>query len=185
MASITHHRDKKTGAIYRYRVESYWDKQKKAPRNKQVYLGKVDPDTGELASSRPRKNNSTVSSAEAKSTVTSRIAGPYLLLEQISKKLKLDHLISKCFGQNAQIIQSLVYFLVQKGLALSRVESWSMASLHPFSEYISSQSVSELLPGIKEDDRQRFFALWLNQVKVTFFRFLKHYRTKASKKAYQ
>ena len=55
MASITHHRDKKTGAIYRYRVESYWDKVKKAPRNRQVYLGKVDPDTGELVSSRLRK----------------------------------------------------------------------------------------------------------------------------------
>ena len=48
MSSITHHRDKKTGALYRYSVESYWDKEKKAPRNKQVYLGKVDPETGEL-----------------------------------------------------------------------------------------------------------------------------------------
>ncbi len=164
MASITHHRDKKTGAIYRYRVESYWDKQKKAPRNKQVYLGKVDPDTGELVSSRPRRKNVALSSTQSGNTITSRIAGPYLLLEQISKKLELDHLISKCFGRNAQIIQSLVYFLVQKGLALSRVESWSMASVHPFSDYISSQSVSELLRAIKEDDRQRFFALWLNQV---------------------
>ncbi len=62
------------------------------------------------------------------------------------------------------MIQSLVYFPVQKALALSRVESWSMASLHPFVDYISSQSVSELLQRIKEDDRQRFFALWLNQV---------------------
>ena len=63
MASITHHRDKKTGAIYRYRVESYWDKEKKAPRNRQVYLGKVDPHTNELVSSRPSKNNAAVSSA--------------------------------------------------------------------------------------------------------------------------
>jgi len=48
MTNITHHRDKKTGAVYRYSVESYWDKEKKAPRNKQVYLGKVDPESGEL-----------------------------------------------------------------------------------------------------------------------------------------
>ena len=88
MASITHHRDKKTGAIYRYRVESYWDKQKKAPRNKQVYLGKVDPDTGELVSSRPRRKNVALSSTQSGNTITSRIAGPYLLLEQISKKLE-------------------------------------------------------------------------------------------------
>ena len=110
MSSITHHRDKKTGAIYRYRVESYWDREKKAPRNKQVYLGKVDPDTGELVLSGPRRKNVPLSSTQSGNTVTSRIVGPYLLLEQISKKLKLDQLISKCFGRNAQIIQSLVYF---------------------------------------------------------------------------
>jgi len=55
MTSITHHQDKKTGAVYRYSVESYWDKEKKAPRNKQVYLGKVDPDTGELIPARRKK----------------------------------------------------------------------------------------------------------------------------------
>ena len=164
MASITHHRDKKTGAIYRYRVESYWDKEKKAPRNKQVYLGKVDPHTGELVSSKTRKGNPTVVSKDSNTTLISKIVGPYLILEQISKKLKLDHLISKCFGQEAPMIQSLVYFLVQKGLALSRVEPWSMASLHPFADYISSQNVSELLRSVDEAMRQRFFALWLSEV---------------------
>lgn len=164
MASITHHRNKKTGAIYRYRVESYWDKEKKAPRNRQVYLGRVDPDTGELVSSKRHKDNATVISTDPNAALTSKIAGPYLILEQISKKLKLDNLISKCFDQRAPMIQSLVYFLVQKGVALSRVESWSMASLHPFADYISSQSVSELLRSIDEERRQRFFALWLSEV---------------------
>jgi len=164
MASITHHRNKKTGAVYRYRVESYWDKDKKAPRNRQVYLGRVDPDTGELVSPKLRKNNSTVISSDSSNIVTSKIVGPYLILEQISQKLKLGHLIHQCFGQNASMIQSLVYFLVQKGLALSRVESWSMASLHPLADYISSQSVSELLRSINEQMRQRFFALWLSEI---------------------
>ena len=159
MSSITHHRNKKTGAIYRYRVESYWDKEKKAPRNKQVYLGKVDPHTGELASSKTHRGNPTAISKDSNTTLISKIVGPYLILEQISKKLKLDHLISKCFGQEAPMIQSLVYFLVQKGLALSRVEPWSMASLHPFADYISSQNVSELLRSVDEAMRQRFFAL--------------------------
>ena len=42
------HRNKKTGAVYVYSVESYWDKEKKAPRNKQVCLGRLDPETGEV-----------------------------------------------------------------------------------------------------------------------------------------
>ncbi|OVE81300.1 hypothetical protein BVY04_03560 [bacterium M21] len=54
MASITHHRDKKTGAVYHYSVESYWDKEKRAPRN-HVYLGQVDPKTGELIPAKRRK----------------------------------------------------------------------------------------------------------------------------------
>jgi len=92
MASITHHHNKKTGAIYRYRVESYWDKEKKAPRNKQVYLGKVDPHTGQLVSSKRHRGNPTVISKDSNTTLMSKVVGPYLILEQISKKLKLDHL---------------------------------------------------------------------------------------------
>ena len=34
MASIAYHKNKKTGAVYAYSVKSYWDKEKKAPRNK-------------------------------------------------------------------------------------------------------------------------------------------------------
>ena len=55
MASIAYHKNKKTGAVYAYSVESYWDKEKKAPRNKQVCLGRVDPDTKEIIPSKRRK----------------------------------------------------------------------------------------------------------------------------------
>ena len=40
-AHITYQRNKKTGAVYVYSVQSYWDKEKKAPRNKQLYLRKL------------------------------------------------------------------------------------------------------------------------------------------------
>ena len=36
------------GTKYVYESISYWDKQKKAPRTKQVYLGKLDPESNEL-----------------------------------------------------------------------------------------------------------------------------------------
>lgn len=123
MAGITHHRDKKTGAVYRYSVESYWDKEKNAPRNKQVYLGKVDPDTGELIPVRRKKKQT--EKGKAPKAVTARVAGPYLLLEQLSSKLGLTSLIKKCFGEDALMIMSLIYFLVEKGVPLSRVETWS------------------------------------------------------------
>ncbi len=56
MSSIAYHHNKKSGAVYAYSVKSYWDKEKKAPRNKQVCLGRVDPTTGEIVPSK-RKNN--------------------------------------------------------------------------------------------------------------------------------
>lgn len=163
MASITHHRDKKTGAIYRYSVESYWDKEKKSPRNRQVYLGKVDPETGELLSSRRKdKAGEDIGQAPASGvSVTSRVAGPFLLLERIGRKYRLGKLIRRCFGDDAELVMSLVFFLVHKGLALSRAQSWSMSVLHPFSDYIDSRRISELLKRVSENDRLRFLSLWM------------------------
>ena len=54
MASIVYQVDKKTGAKYAFESVSYWDKDKKQPRSKRKYLGKVDPETGDIIPSRGR-----------------------------------------------------------------------------------------------------------------------------------
>jgi len=48
MPSIVYQTDKKTGIKYAYESTSYWDKEKKQPRSKRRYIGKVDPETGEI-----------------------------------------------------------------------------------------------------------------------------------------
>ena len=45
MAYTVRHTDKKSGTVYIYQCESYWDKEKKAPRNRQRCIGKEDPKT--------------------------------------------------------------------------------------------------------------------------------------------
>lgn len=166
MASITHHRNKRTGAIYRYAVESYWDKDKKAPRNRQVCLGRVDPATGALIPGNRRKKKEVQPPASSSDgiAVCSRIMGPYLILQKITRDYGIDLLLERCFGEKSTEMMSLVYFLVQKGLALSRVEPWSAATIHPLDQVISSQKVSELLREMSEDERQRFFSLWMEQI---------------------
>ena len=47
MSCIIKSLDKRSGITYVYSSESYWDKEKKAPRNKRTLIGKVDPLTGE------------------------------------------------------------------------------------------------------------------------------------------
>jgi hypothetical protein len=41
---------------YLYEVESYWDREKKQPRQRRKYLGKKDPETGKPF--RPQTRNS-------------------------------------------------------------------------------------------------------------------------------
>lgn len=164
MASITHHHNKKTGATYVYSVESYWDKKKKAPRNKQICLGKLDPATGEIIPSKRRWKIVERAASAPGVTVTSRVAGPFLLLEGLTKSHGIDKLLRKCFPDDHAFILSLVYYIVQKGGALSRSEPWSASCLHPFGGVITSQRVSELLRKLTEDKRQRFLSLWLNHI---------------------
>jgi len=164
MTSITHHRDKKTGTVYVYSVESYWDKEKKAPRNKQVCLGKLDPETGEVIPSKRRRKIAERAVSAPGVSVTSRVAGPFLLLEELTGKHGIRGLLKKCFSEDYEFILSLVYYIVHKGAALSRAETWGASCLHPFGKAISSQRISELLARLSEDERQHFLALWLERV---------------------
>lgn len=163
MASRAYHHNKKTGATYVYSVQSYWDKEKKAPRNRQVCLGRLDEATGEVIPSR-RKRKVAERAASAGVAATARVAGPCLLLDRLASETGLAGLVRRCFPEIHAEMMSLVYFIVQKGLPLSRSEPWSAGHLHPFGGALASQRVSELLLKITEDERQRFLSLWLGKM---------------------
>ncbi len=65
MPSIVYQTDKKTGIKYAYESISYWDKEKKQPRSKRKYLGKVDPETGEIIPSKKDDSPLKISGTEA------------------------------------------------------------------------------------------------------------------------
>jgi transposase len=83
-----------------------------------------------------------------------KIAGDTGLLKAMEKSLP---------GQYLRVL-SLAYFLVQKGLPLSRCEMWSTSNRHPYSEAIISQRVSELLIEFGESERQMFFKTWMKSL---------------------
>lgn len=56
MACIVYQTDKRTGIKYAYESVSYWDPEKKQPRSKRKYLGRVDPETNEIITGRKKKN---------------------------------------------------------------------------------------------------------------------------------
>ena len=161
MASQTYHHNKKTGVTYVYSVQSYWDKDKKSPRNKQVCLGKLDKETGEIIPSRRTAKIAERASSVPGVTASARVAGPSLLLEKLAQETGLASIVKRCFPDLHGEIMSLVHFIVQKGLPLSRSEPWSLGHLHPAEGLLASQRVSELLLRITEDDRQKFLSLWM------------------------
>ena len=89
MSSIVYQTDKKTGIKYAYESTSYWDKEKKQPRSKRTYIGKVDPETGEIIPS--RKENAPISSEDATEIIRLRTT----VAEQKKKILVLEAELQK------------------------------------------------------------------------------------------
>lgn len=57
--SIIKTRNKKTGILYAYESESYWDKEKQQPRSRRKLIGKVDETTGEIIPTGKRATKNT------------------------------------------------------------------------------------------------------------------------------
>ena len=163
MASTTIHR-KPNGAAYVYSVESYWDKEKKAPRNRQVCLGRLNEETGEIIPSKRMARKEKDAENPPDIQANAKVYGPYALLMKVAKDVGLPTLLKQSFPSIHEEILSLAFFFVQKGLALSRCERWSENSEHPCGHPISSQQVSALLKLIIENDRQYFLSLWLKRL---------------------
>jgi transposase len=155
---------KPNGAAYLYAVESYWDKEKRQARNRQVCLGRINEETGEIIPS-DRKQRTEKRAAVAPDVVAStKVYGPYLLLMKLAKDTGLAAALKKSFPDTHEEILSLAFFVAQKGLALSRCDIWSTNHKHPFEKPIHSQRVSELLQQITENERQHFLSLWLKRL---------------------
>jgi transposase len=154
---------KPNGAAYLYKVESYWDKEKKQPRNKQVCLGRIDEETGEVIPS-DKKQRTEERKDAVPDVASTKVYGPYLLLTKLAADTGLAAALKKSFPDVYGEILSLAFFIAQKGVALSRCDIWSVGHMHPFEKLIQSQRVSELLRHITENGRQHFLSLWLKQL---------------------
>gem|GEM_PF-3833814 len=73
-----------------------------------------------------------------------QVVGPHLLLDKLAGEMGLVAIVRRCFPEMHGEMMSLTYFIVQKGLPLSRSEVWSLGHIHPHGELIASQRISEL-----------------------------------------
>jgi transposase len=141
--------DQKVGKhIYVYEVHSYWDKEKKSPRQRRVRIGKRDPDTGEFIEKRSKR--------------LSREYGPVYFLASLVENLGLKELLSQEFSDSAREIILAASFQVAEHSAFYLCNSWleHIYLKEPCS--LPSQKLSRLLHDIGGDSRAiyRFLETW-------------------------
>jgi transposase len=161
MAYRVPHTNKKTGITYVYNAVSHWDKERKQSRNKQVCIGKLDPDTLEFIPSKRLNHKQSAVMDPQVTACRTQIVGTSIILDSISERLGLRKLLKKCFPTKYLAILTMAYYLVSHGKALSHCHAWSKGHVHPFGEALASQRISEILSTITIDNKQTFLKQWM------------------------
>ena len=165
MATIVFQKNKKTGVIYAYESNAFWDKEKQQSRATRKCVGKVDPETGEIIPNR-KKASAEKAGKPAKrgpipiTDISRSFYGATYLFDTIGAKLGITDDLKKCFPETwKQILSTAYYLILEDKNPLSRFPKWAATHRHPFGKAIPSQRSSELFASITEKDREQFFRL--------------------------
>ena len=142
--------------IYVYEVESYWDKEKKQPRQRRTYIGKKDPRTGEIIPPKKRKRGPVIRVKEE---------GAIALVKGESERLGLTALLREIYGEQAEHISHLVWYEVIEGRALSHYEGWSEGVGIGEGERMSTSKVYEVVEEVGRDEEKQkaFISGWMKR----------------------
>lgn len=163
MGYRVHQTNKKTGVTYVYEAVSVWNKEKKQSRNKQVCIGKLDPETGDFIPSKRLAPQQAIPRDPAV-TASTAIVGPSFVLDTITERLGLGKLLKSCFPREHRQILTMAYYLTSQGGPLSHCEAWCKSHEHPFGAPLTSQRISEVLRSITIDGKQTFLTRWMNKM---------------------
>jgi transposase len=164
MAAIVYQTNKKTGVTYAYESIAYWDKEKKQSRAKRRCIGKVDPKTQQIISTRKRQLpevGQVPKRGPVPITRTKRsFYGATYLFDRIGEDTGVTEDLKTCFPESYRQLLSIAYFLILEDRnPLSRFNRWAAVHWHPHGDSISSQRSSELFASLTDEARQRFFHL--------------------------
>lgn len=138
--------------IYLYKVESYWDKEKKQARQKRVYIG-------------PKDKKPIAAISKSISNLTSHNFGNiYFLKEQIAQ-IKLDELLKQIYPDNYNEILALAMYELSEGSPSYLFSYWLNEQYLPGVKKLSSSGISALYEelGRNQTSRDKFFTKWIKQ----------------------
>jgi hypothetical protein len=150
--------EKKVGKhVYFYKVTSYWDSDKKQPRQKREYLGKKDPHTGKLI---PSKTPNTPR--------LSKDYGHIYLLKYISDDIGLTPILRETFPADYQELLALAFFELSEGNPLYVFPYWANITFLDSTKSLRSFHVTEFTQkiGEMETTRLEFSRLWVKQLGI-------------------
>ena len=99
------------GKIYLYKVERYWDKAKKQPRQRRTYIG-------------PKQNGNKAKTRQNQSSLVSKGFGNIFLVRYLSDKLGLTEILKLYFPENYQEILALAFYEIMEASALYQFSYW-------------------------------------------------------------
>lgn len=152
--------EKKVGSsIYLYEVTSYWDPDKKQPRQKRRYLGKKEPKMGPITEKRP---------------VLSKDYGHIYLLQTLAEQCGLTQTLKKTFGSEFSPLLALAIFEISEAAPLYLFHYWVESSFLTFVKPLSSKELSLFTAkmGQMESLRLEFMQHWIKKqgkVNTLFF----------------
>ncbi len=142
------------GKIYLYKVESYWDKDKKQPRQKRTYIG-------------PKWKQNKAKIKQKGSDLVTKNYGNILLLKYLSDKLGLTEILRNIFPDNYLEIFGLAYYEIMEASALYLFPYWLDEQYLPKVKKLYSSGISNLCEDIGRSQRQRveFIHKWVEHLK--------------------
>ena len=163
MSSLSYHR-KPNGTTYVYRQESYWDKSKKQPRNRQVCIGKLGEDGEIIYNKRFVEPAARQALERGEALAESALLGQSLVLQKATDATGLERVLRRCFrGDVADYLLSLAWAVAAGYGKMYLASVWMEQNKCPVHGAApSSPQISRMLAGISQSDIEDFLREWTN-----------------------
>lgn len=151
----------KSGRIYVYEVESFWNKEKKKPDSHRKCIGHIDEVSGDLVPNRLiAKSGQSLNSAKPSAEFKAEGIGNFALIDKIAQSSGLLECLQDVFPVEWPYIMTCCQYLCGFGNTLYRCERWSFHNATYLDSQLASQRISELLTVLTPDRQREFFRAW-------------------------
>ena len=150
-------KQKINGKVYLYEVVSYWDKDKKQPRQKRKYLGPEKQ-------ARNKKTSRKYDLEHICAQLTHKNYGNVYLLNHILETIGLKNLLKKIFPEDYRNIISIAFHSISTGEPFYLFPHWLCEQYFPESKILYSKDISSVCEkiGISQKSIAEFFENWIN-----------------------